>query len=572
MPRGVNRCVRGRVSFQSDSPSAIVLRLREGAPTFGSMALYDVILVGFPEGPKVGDSEAEALSTVFGIPSAIAQRMVTQVPAVVKLGVTEEVCRKYFNAFVYMGAKCDFVVSGEFADAEQRDLADSTAGGTLRLASTEVLSAAQPAPDSDSVVLPPDVPGAPGMPDVRGSEGSRTESAPHDAVGAPGDASGPETERRPEDLIQVSGDTWKSLPNQLHRSFIEDSAEATDLGENAGNRTFESGPSLALRSSSESGTSRAFNLALSPEMTPPEVSGWPAKGLELPGASEASEPPGPPDSVEAPAPKASIVNDDPVFGGTREARRAPVSPLNAQGWGPASDSAPADFLARGATIGEPIIADLRIPHETTGIPVGANSTGSGRGFDEAGPSVAEIRAAWQVGNDISLGADLDGNDDAPFLGDWDLLLNSELPDPGFSFRVAFNESQDPLSVDDAPSVDTAEGTQFESPRIARLTAHLDTQRRARELLAEDVVPTGKTPSMDAPETGDAPAADSNAPLFGVPLGSRAPSQTSSTMPLRPPSEGLSASSDPKFERPEPTEVPLAGMNFARLRKKRRGGS
>ncbi len=77
------------------------------------MVLYDVILVGFPTGPTVGDSAAAAIAEVFGVSADAAERMVARMPTVVKSGVPEAIARKYYNAFVYMGAQCNFRLSGD---------------------------------------------------------------------------------------------------------------------------------------------------------------------------------------------------------------------------------------------------------------------------------------------------------------------------------------------------------------------------------------------------------------------------------------------------------------------------
>ena len=576
------------------------------------MVLYDVILVGFPEGPKIGGSEAEALSTVFGIPKELAERMVAQVPAIVKSGVTEEVCRKYFNAFVYMGARCHFLLTGEFAEGELPGDGDSTAGGSLRLASKGVLavapedqtededqSAVRSAADTESdsgsrsrslslSLLSGDRKSFSDSRSRSGSEsdfvtgtlpeddfeglrleqpGSRTESGPRAEVAAAGSI--PPASRQPneppEDLIPATADTSRALPHKLLRSLTHNQPEATEQNETP---RLESGSGPALRGQVPSDSAAAFDMALFAEMTPPDLADWRPEALELlasPSDDSEQSTASQRDSALDP-PKASIVDDDPAIGGTRDALPS-VSSLEEHSWRPASDSAPADFLERAATTGEPAVAGFAmIPRETTGVPSGPSATGPGSA--EGNPSVAEIRAAWQAGKDIPLGPGLEGDNAGSSLGDWDPWLDSELPDADFPSGVAVTESQE------APSVDIRDGTQLQAPATSRLMAHLEAQNRARELAAESAGPTPTTPVEGGPDTGDAPAADSNAPLFGAPLGARAVSQ-SGVWPSRRVASGSLCKDEPVESKedvdcPEPTEVPMAAMNFVKLRKKRGG--
>ena len=549
------------------------------------MVLYDVILVGFPEGPKVGKSEAEALSTVFGIPRDTAERMVADIPTVVKSGVPEDVCRKYFNAFTYMGAKCDFAVTGE------NPLVDDVVG-TPRLASTDIIAVAVEGGDEN-----------PEFPTQRDEAVSRTDSAPVEAVGAPGGG---------EQLEPATADTSRALPNQLLRDMrLEQAAAQTDSHEVArvsgddGSAAIDGGDRLPARSA----TNEPFDLVLYAEMTPPEISGWPVKGLDLPTQGDEDELPEVPEP-----PKASIVDANPAIGGTREpgTRVQPAPDIDSDSWGTASDSAPVDFLARAATTGEPILTDPVIPRETTGVPAavwGADQPAGGgpsvaeiRAAWQAGqdiPSVAEIRAAWQAGQDIPLGPTEEG--EPPSLGAWDPWIDSELPDADFPSGVAVSDSQ---SVED---VDDGEGTNPEVPVTSRLMAQLDAQRRRQELLGNvaglkrddgnQQIGEGTNPEvpvtsrlmaqLDAQrrrqellgnvaglkgddgnqQIGEGGPVDSGAPLFGAPLGAAAVSER----------EAISAAKyvekeepEPEVEaqpNPEPTEVPMAAMNFRRRKKK-----
>jgi hypothetical protein len=48
---------------------------------------------------------------VFRIDPETAEALVASIPAVVRTGVSEAVARKYFNAFMFMGAECEFRAS-----------------------------------------------------------------------------------------------------------------------------------------------------------------------------------------------------------------------------------------------------------------------------------------------------------------------------------------------------------------------------------------------------------------------------------------------------------------------------
>lgn len=83
------------------------------------MPLYDVILVGFPDGPNIADTPGKAIAQVFGIPEASAEQMAASAPTVVRTNVSEEVARKYFNAFAFIGATCEFRISQPEPEPEQ---------------------------------------------------------------------------------------------------------------------------------------------------------------------------------------------------------------------------------------------------------------------------------------------------------------------------------------------------------------------------------------------------------------------------------------------------------------------
>lgn len=79
-------------------------------------ALFDVVLIGFPDGPKAGATAAEALSQVFGVPMDQAEKVVARMPTAIRKGVSEGDFRKFNGAFTFMGAVGEFrPVSGDGA-------------------------------------------------------------------------------------------------------------------------------------------------------------------------------------------------------------------------------------------------------------------------------------------------------------------------------------------------------------------------------------------------------------------------------------------------------------------------
>ena len=71
-------------------------------------ALFDVVLIGFPDGPKAGATAAEALSRVFGVPMDQAEKVVARMPTAIRKGVAEADFRKFNGAFTFMGAVGEF--------------------------------------------------------------------------------------------------------------------------------------------------------------------------------------------------------------------------------------------------------------------------------------------------------------------------------------------------------------------------------------------------------------------------------------------------------------------------------
>ena len=70
--------------------------------------LFDVVLVGFPDGTKTGGTPAEALSQVFGVPKDQAEKVVARMPTAIRKGVSEGDFRKFNGAFLFMGAVGEF--------------------------------------------------------------------------------------------------------------------------------------------------------------------------------------------------------------------------------------------------------------------------------------------------------------------------------------------------------------------------------------------------------------------------------------------------------------------------------
>lgn len=71
-------------------------------------ASFDVVLIGFQEGPKAGATPAEALSQVFGVPMDQAEKVVARMPTTIRKGVAEGDFRKFNGAFIFMGAVGEF--------------------------------------------------------------------------------------------------------------------------------------------------------------------------------------------------------------------------------------------------------------------------------------------------------------------------------------------------------------------------------------------------------------------------------------------------------------------------------
>lgn len=71
-------------------------------------ASFEVVLIGFPEGPKAGATAAEALSQVFGVPMDQAEKVVARMPTAIRKGVAEADFRKFNGAFNFMGAVGEF--------------------------------------------------------------------------------------------------------------------------------------------------------------------------------------------------------------------------------------------------------------------------------------------------------------------------------------------------------------------------------------------------------------------------------------------------------------------------------
>ncbi len=67
--------------------------------------LYDVTLVGFPEGTVSGEPPANAMCRIFGIDEATARRFVASTPITVKHDATADIAKSYMDPLQAIGAK-----------------------------------------------------------------------------------------------------------------------------------------------------------------------------------------------------------------------------------------------------------------------------------------------------------------------------------------------------------------------------------------------------------------------------------------------------------------------------------
>ncbi|MFT6395866.1 MAG: hypothetical protein ACJAYU_000608 [Bradymonadia bacterium] len=553
------------------------------------MVLYDVILAGFPEGPKIGTSEAQALSSVFGIPRHVAERMVAKVPAIVKSGVTEEVCRKYYNAFAYIGAKCEFLVTDENSGAEGDGVGDRSEREELirpMTVSKEETSRLQLTPTASFVMTPPPPGTATILEDVRetgdlvstgiSTPKSRTLeppsphyrepatrlSAPDIRVPASEGSSAPPraiadgesgvSVRFDARVLPLASRTARSLPNPSLHATLHDRPDSLEVSVCDAGR-----PPMPRIPDSQPTVDRPFSGIFPTEMTPPEINWIPMElgkpRTELTASKLVAK--------SAP-PKASILDEKPSINGARPDLVDSLGSdnrlrLDSADWPSGSDPASLNFLRDNEqTGGSDEAAGTRIPQDSTAeVIVEPMSQGTA-------PSVAEIKAAWKAGKDISLGPGLNEGDDPPSLGDWDPWLDSELPDADFPSGVAVSESRDQSSTDSNP------GNQLEAPATSRIMAQLGAQKRAHPRLESDSgpVPLAETPA--ALLVTPTKPSDPNVPLFGSPLGARMISgsgmapRTADEIPAKEQQRNR-----PVSPRGEPTEVPMAAMNFVRRRRK-----
>jgi hypothetical protein len=458
------------------------------------------------------------------------------------------------------------MITGEFSDLGRQKPSDaqfvSTASeGDLRLGSTEVLSGSEPAPATDSVTAPGRSAGELD-PTVADSD-SRVDTVPQEeVVEKASDESGDAPRVAQGDVLPVDDETLKALPHQLLRSIRQDNGALTSPGEMAGSNS-ESNASLARLLANSESVPRDCDLTLSSVMKASDSSGQPTERTDLYFFDKKEEPAqrsGPTDK----APKANIVDKDHSTGGSQQGRRPEGPAFEERSWRPASDSAPVHFLARAEVTGDSAVVAAVIPRETTHLPTpdGPNRESEDEST-ESGPSIAQVRAAWQAGMDIPLGPASDSSGhhiDTQSPDGWDPWLDSELPGADFPSRDAVNESPEA-----APS-DAQEGTQLEVPVTSRLMAQLDAQRRHREGEAESAQPA---PDKQASRTTPPRDTDSNAPLFGAPIGAR-PALKSSTSVQAKAEVSEPKPDPPEVRRQEPTEVPMAAMNFTRPKKKPRG--
>lgn len=400
--------------------------------------LYDVILVGFPAGPRVGSSPAQAIAHVFGIPEPQAAEMAESVPCIVRSGVPEAVARKYFNAFAYIGAMCEFRTA--------RDTESLSAPGFGVPPAPAVID--RLAEDRANTAF-----GTGGGPGVTMEEETDTDLSvalsTADRVELPPGA-GP-LERSSED----------TRPNfELHT--IEDEATALDLDLGDLANEVASAPNLS------------------------EMDGSWVEGVQ-------------PQEFE-PAPVAS-----------------------------------------------------NRPQSETGVPLPMDaSPRSG-----AGPSVAEIRAAWEAGRDITLTPDAEPSG----FDLWEAWVDDDMAEADFPSGMPI----DPDSV--LNQREYGPGTQLEAPRNSELLRALDARRAQTggiEFEQSQAVSVRAKPATESV---------SGAALFGAPIGSPISGDANSNI------AGLPHASTPEPQPQEtldnePTrihpvdEVPKAALNFRRLKKRR----
>ncbi len=560
------------------------------------MVLYDVILAGFPAGPKIGNSEAEALSTVFGIPRQVAERMVDKVPAVVKSGVTEEVCRKYYNAFAYIGARCTFLVTGEH-NVRQDEAGDEFARPTtvseeppspLPLSPTSPQEVVSPTPDTGTLArqvraarLSASTSQPVPQPIRQVSDSGATRRSP--SVSQPalaeddGNAASSERKRRAEanagsaPIVRVEkrirpphAETVNSLPHRHLRAILREHQDSSDV------LLYGSGNGPQLLAPDNEAFDRALYGSLSVEMTPPEIKGWPPVGSVTEQTQSRTvsksgwvEPQSAP--MEVP-PEASTLDANPAIDGARPDQEDSLGEddrltLDSGSWPSDSGLVPAGFLRmsdRTGDISASAGTQLRFePH--IGMTAGPVSG------PHDGPSVAEIKAAWKAGKDIALGPSLPERDEPPSLDDWAPWIGSELADADFPSGVAVDESRE----NNANAV--GQRTQLEAPANSRLMAQLEAPKRATLQLDDNLTVGPRPTSDDAAARASAPTdANSDAPLFGAPLGARTLSESETVAGV--PNERQDDEQPPRCRTTgrsgRPTEVPAAAINFVRTQKRK----
>lgn len=405
--------------------------------------LYDVILVGFPAGPRVGSSPAEAIAHVFGIPELQAAEMAESVPCIVRSGVPEAVARKYFNAFAYIGAMCEF----------------------------------RTARDTESLSAPGfGVPPAPAMIDRLTPE--RSDTAFGAGHGGPG--------------VTMEEETDTDLSLALETS---DRVQLPPVAGPLERGNDDTRPDFELHTIEEDATALDLDLGDLPHdlASAPNLS-------TLDGGSWV-------DGVEA----------------SEEFVPAPVEATRLQ-------------------------SETGVP-----LPAGASPRGGGDG-----PSVAEIRAAWEAGRDITLTPDTEPSG----FDLWEAWVDDEMAEADFPSGMPI----DPESVLNVPREPGA-GTQLDAPRNSELLRALEARRAQTggiEFEKSQAVSVRAKPATDSV---------SGAALFGAPIGSPISGEASSSV------AGLPHASTPEpqpletVER-EPTrirpvdEVPKAALNFRRLKKRR----
>lgn len=458
------------------------------------MALYDVILVGFPTGPRLGGSPVDAIMAVFGIPLEEAQKMVARMPVVVKSRVSEEVARKYFNAFTYIGAACEFrtavelteeltdarvlrapgIRRGETPSSVEPRAASSSGRYTVvhgreersASASVETGTFARPATDADAAATHAEA--GPGL-DAFASDRLRPVDIPR--VPAP---ESPAAAARP-DLPEPVSTTDVGMPNRELRQIAAPDAAA--------------GPAAQSASDEDDATHTPAERPSAPSQS--DIAAV-IRRLE-PRADSAGM------SAVVPAMRASDSGEAPTVLGPRAKESSELRALADE----ISDTGPSvDSLEIELTRMRPTSSDT------------STTTGESRPVDVR---LARIREAWVAGRDVTLEpAPHPLEADSVGFDGWE-WAEHDLPDAEFPSGAV------PVvgaSITNEPpgEPDRLAGTSLEAPHQSRLISALESHRR-RDALTQ---------------AGTAAPVKPAGSLFGRPLGAATSSDSGTGTPPSPP--------------------------------------